>query len=108
MSNGNKKHNFCRDNCYEHFCKVSAPSSLWLLSICDDFFFFFFKFNGFLLLHRPHSARFCFLDENSGDYIHGFINCLSPQCGPYSRDFLDEKSKYPPFSGDGGGMITIN
>ena len=30
MSNGNKKHTFCRD-CYEHFCKVSASSPLYLL-----------------------------------------------------------------------------
>ena len=38
--NGNAKHYFCRHKHYEHFCKVSASSSLWLLR--RWFFFFFF------------------------------------------------------------------
>ena len=43
-ANAIKKHSFCRGTYYEHFCKVSASSPLWLLRRWF-FLIFFRKFN---------------------------------------------------------------
>ena len=42
-NNGNKNASFAQAKCYEHFCKISALSSLWLLRRLLDFFFHIFS-----------------------------------------------------------------
>ena len=43
-----------------------------------------------------------------GENGHGFTNWLSPQCGAFSRDLLNEKSKSPLFPRAGGGGFVTN
>ena len=39
-----------------------------------------------------------------GENNCGFTNWLSPQCGAYSRDLLDEKSRVPAIPGGLGDL----